>query len=309
MLEGFLPPINPKLVEEIAQKLNEDPERVSNNIKLLAEWIQYQQHLPKNYDPCILPSFLRGCKQNLDKAKKKIETFFIAKNTQLDIFGNISPTYEEDLSSYKYMDVAIIPELTPEGYRITIFTITNPNSSIYENFRALRYTSMLANMRTHHDIHQVAGEVIILDARLCVPNHVSKFLCNITRKYLDLVQTASPLMLKQIHIITTMGIVVKAVGIVKTFFKEKMRNRFYVWSNLDKLQDFIPLKCLPSDFGGELKTIKEYSDGCYKYVSNCDLFEKLDEMKLLGPIPKESTITFSNEDFGVDGSFRKLNVD
>lgn len=78
--------------------------------------------------------------------------------------------------------------------------------------------------------------------------------------------------------------------------------------NSSDLQKLIPASCLPSEYGGSLKSMKELCCHWRKYLmENQEFFRKLERNVPIGPIPKE--FTPDDNEFGVDGSFRKLSID
>lgn len=79
----------------------------------------------------------------------------------------------------------------------------------------------------------------------------------------------------------------------------------------ETLRKFIPLKCLPSDYGGPQESLNELNEKWKQlYVQEKDFFAELDVVKMRGEIPKKLLENFSDKDnFGVEGSFRQLNID
>jgi hypothetical protein len=80
-------------------------------------------------------------------------------------------------------------------------------------------------------------------------------------------------------------------------------------SSLESLYEFIPQKLLPKEYGGEAGTIAELSNELnQKLVAHRDFFLEdckfyVDESKRPGKPKNAATL------FGVEGSFRSLDVD
>lgn len=81
-----------------------------------------------------------------------------------------------------------------------------------------------------------------------------------------------------------------------------------VHKGLDSLLTHIEPKVLPSDYGGNLDSIKDYTRSWQEILQeNSDWFESQENVKISGTPPKRID-KFTNN-FGLEGSFRQLNID
>lgn len=77
----------PECLQKVAiEELNEDPERVAADIENLKTWINQQPHLTARTDDQFLLTFLRGSKFSLEKAKTKIDKFYMMRSKYPDLF-------------------------------------------------------------------------------------------------------------------------------------------------------------------------------------------------------------------------------
>lgn len=84
----------PEELQKIAEReLGEKPENIPKYLQLLRSWIEQQPHLNARLDEQFLVQYLRGCKYDLDKAKKKIDLFFTLK-TKFPKFANATDVNE-----------------------------------------------------------------------------------------------------------------------------------------------------------------------------------------------------------------------
>lgn len=80
----------PLELKKVAEKeLGEVPESISKDVEALRSWIQQQPHLNARLDNQFLIQYLRRCRYNLEKAKKKIHLFFTLK-TLFPEFSNVT---------------------------------------------------------------------------------------------------------------------------------------------------------------------------------------------------------------------------
>uniref|UniRef100_A0A1A9UI68 CRAL_TRIO_N domain-containing protein n=1 Tax=Glossina austeni TaxID=7395 RepID=A0A1A9UI68_GLOAU len=74
-------PLSENLERTAKEELNEVPERLAEEVRILKTWIEQQPLMDiwANTDDQLLIAFLRGCKHNLQKAKSKINSYFTWK--------------------------------------------------------------------------------------------------------------------------------------------------------------------------------------------------------------------------------------
>nr|XP_022903859.1 alpha-tocopherol transfer protein-like [Onthophagus taurus] len=285
----LIPP-NEEQKVKIRAALNENEDKLRINLKLLGEWIDSQSYLPKNYDKRILSAYIRGSKHILEDAKKKIEKYFISKTLHPDLFNKRVLTVEEDLKALNFMYSVTMPEITQEGYRITILKIFNNDIETFDPLKVLRLAALTCELRCHEE-NFLAGEIIVLDCEFATAAIGAKMIASQLKKVIVLVQEAFPVLVKQVHLITDQMIFVNSANLLKQFMKEKIRNR-----------------CLPKDFGGSQLSLRELNEKWKRIlVGYQELFEKIDGVVLEGPIPKNDCL--GSDDCCLEGSFRQLNFD
>lgn len=81
-------PLSEALQKVAIEELNEVPERLDEDIESIRSWIKKMPHLKSRDDDQFIVTFLRGCKFSLEKAKKKIESFYRARAETPEFFAN-----------------------------------------------------------------------------------------------------------------------------------------------------------------------------------------------------------------------------
>lgn len=81
-----LRPLTPALQKKAIDELNEVPARIAQDVAALRDWIAKQPHLKARTTDQFLVAFLRGCKFSLEKAKKKIDSFYTLRTLMPDLF-------------------------------------------------------------------------------------------------------------------------------------------------------------------------------------------------------------------------------
>lgn len=91
-------PLSPALSALAEKDLNETPERLVSDLKLLKEWIKQSPHLRVRTDDQFLVTFLRGCKFSMEKAKQKFDLYHTVRTFMPEVMMNRDPL-EERLQS------------------------------------------------------------------------------------------------------------------------------------------------------------------------------------------------------------------
>ncbi|XP_017785207.1 PREDICTED: alpha-tocopherol transfer protein-like [Nicrophorus vespilloides] len=294
--------------KKIQDQLGEVTERFEHNVKLLEEWMACQPHLPKNYDKRILPIFLRGSKHDMEKTKKKLESYFTVKAAIPALFSRRDPERKDILETIEYSDFVVMPKLTPEGYRVTISNLKTNDLSKFKIDILMARGALSACLRTAMET-PISGDVLIYDASNISAAHAAIFLTPTVRKCIIDGPEAYPNRLRQIHVINAHPIIDKVVSIIKTLIKEKIRQRFYVHSKPEMLLNYIPSECLPNEYGGSGGKLENLSKMTHNFaVKNAGWLKEQESAKLIGPLPDKYRY---DEDYGTgtEGSFRKLAID
>ncbi|KRT84721.1 CRAL-TRIO domain containing protein, partial [Oryctes borbonicus] len=226
-LSELLRPPNEEQRSVIRQALREDESRLISNVKLLENWITYQKHLPQNYDKRLLYAYTRGCKHDMEKAKKKIELFFAIKSTQHDLYADRKISVLGDLNPMNFAMIVTLPEYTPEGYRVTVLKITNSDLDVYDQKKLIRFGLLVGDFRAHFD-NLVGGEILIFDQGEMTAALISKSVTNTLKRPVQIMQDVYPSLIKQVHILTDRIFIERMFNVVKYFIKEKLRNRIHI---------------------------------------------------------------------------------
>ncbi|KAK9674755.1 CRAL/TRIO domain, partial [Popillia japonica] len=257
-------------------------------------------------DNC-LKQFLLWSKLDFDKAKKKFQRFCYNTTTHGEYFNDRNLATDYDLKCMEYSYIFPLPKSTPQGYKITItiHTITDPDRlSITE---LIRYFALMFDYIIHKDSIST-GSVLIFDLQYFKPHHYGKLFNLQFLKFLRFSEQNLPFMVKQVLVLNCHPLLEKGVNLCKSVVSEKISNRMVVSSNLQDLHKHIPLECMPMEYGGTSKRLDEFREDWRRLLMEEEKFlVELPKIKPTGPVPQE--VKDVSSEFGLDGSFRKLNID
>ncbi|CAG9784537.1 unnamed protein product [Diatraea saccharalis] len=301
------------LLEKAAKEINEDPRRVPSDIQGLRDWLAKQPHL-QSVQPTDqwLIAFLRGSKFSLERSKEKIDMYYTLRSLVPEFFSNrdpLDPKVQEILKLGTFLPLKkCTSEVDP---RTSIVRIGLLNPSQYHLSDILKVSLMVTEiLMLEDDNFTVSGEEVIVDMKNVGVAVLSQWTPAMAKKAISCFEKSLPVRVKSNHILNTPMGFEAAFTILKTFLGEKLKNRIQVHNqNYEELYKRIPKSILPIEYGGEDGSVEELANYWKtKVESYRDWFlneekAKSDESKRPGKPKTTSDL------FGVEGSFRKLEVD
>lgn len=293
--------------EELREPENEAD--IDRDIALIREWLQTQPHLPKDMDDGRLRTFLRGCKFSLEKVKTKLDMYYTMRNAVPEFFSDRDISKENLSMVFDYVHCPTLPGLTPNGRRITFIRAIDCDFQSHQVMDAMKVALMIGDVRLLEESVGIAGDIFILDAAVATPAHLAKFSPSIVKKFLIAVQEAYPVKVKEVHVINVSPIVDTIMNFVKPFLSEKIRSRITFHSDMESLYKVVPKELLPNEYGGKVGSIVDLTQEWKKKLGEYTAWFKEQEDKKADESLRPGAPKTSDDLFGVEGTFRQLNID
>ncbi|KPJ11745.1 Alpha-tocopherol transfer protein-like [Papilio machaon] len=306
-------PLPDVLQEKAKKEINENHRSVESDISALKTWLQKQPHL-HNINPSDqwLVAFLRGSKFSLERCKEKLDMYYTLRSVVPEFFSNrdpLDPKLQKILKLGSFLPLRECKET--DGPRICILRIGVYDPSKYNLSDLLKVAFMITEiMMLEDDNFTVSGEEVIVDIKNVGVNVLSQWTPALAKKVITCFEKALPVRLKSNHILNTPTGFEAAYSLFKAFLGEKLKKRIRVHNqDYEALYKEIPKRLLPKEYGGEEGELQELTDYWVKKVESYrDWFvnedkARSDESKRPGKPKTTSTL------FGVEGSFRQLEVD
>ncbi|RZC41489.1 CRAL TRIO domain containing protein [Asbolus verrucosus] len=260
---------SPELQIEIRKIINEDVNRKEQDLETIKEWLRKQPHLPNTWDEARLKSFLRGCNYSLERCKSKLDMYFTMRGLVPEIFSNRDIFRPEMQEIVKIADFVVMPNLTPDGKRVTIIAASKFDFDTPDIANFCKLVFMIGDVRLEVEKCGIAGDVYVLDADLDLPKHFLKVSLTMLKKFIICAQKAYPTKIKEIHIVNQTPLVDFAVATLKPFFKEKIRDRLHMHPDLETLHRFVPKEVLPEEYGGTAGKLEVFKAKWIKKLEEC----------------------------------------
>ncbi|XP_037941863.1 retinol-binding protein pinta-like [Teleopsis dalmanni] len=306
-----LRPLSEELQKAAIEQLNEVPERIPSDLEALKTWIKQQPYLNIRTDDQFLIAFLRGCKYSLEKAKAKIDKFYTLRTKYPDLFqcSDVdNPRFREIL---RLGVMNYLPKPTPDGQAIVIMRsgVYDANDyTIEEIFKTAQNVAQITLME--NDNANINGVIAIIDLSKATAAHFVQMSPGLMKKMTVFSEEAVPLRPKANHFFNTPSFFEPLFNMMKPMLSKKQQNRLFVHgNNLESLYASVPKESLPKDYGGESDSIEEITAYWDKKMDEYrDYFKEEINYGTNEKLRPGKPIDFDNL-FGMEGSFRKLNVD
>ncbi|XP_060533216.1 alpha-tocopherol transfer protein-like isoform X2 [Cylas formicarius] len=307
---SLLEPPTDSQTYNIALTINETSEdKLLHNEKLLYEWIESQKHFPKNIDKAFLRAFLRGSKHHLVKAKRKIEHHLSARYLFPEVYANRSPFTKDIIQAMDVVNMMYVPKLTDDGCRVAFFKLERCDPSEFHMLSQIKLFFMLYEVIILR-CYPACGDVAVFDAKKFGAAHLTKFTGPVFRTLDTLLRNAYAIRVKQIHVINAPPMIGRVLALIKPIMHHKVRNSVFVHKDPKDLLGILGADVTPCDYGGNLKSVRSIASDCYDFLAdNADWLEAQENVKITG-IPKKVERSFYfRDELGLEGSFRKLEID
>ncbi|XP_066978646.1 alpha-tocopherol transfer protein-like isoform X10 [Macrobrachium rosenbergii] len=303
--------LSPELIQRAKDELNEDPERRAADIQHIRDWLKKQPHIKARTDDWTILRFLRGCKFSLEKTKQKIDMFYTCKSMCPEWYTNRDPQDKRLRAILEMGGILPLPGVSVRGARPVIFRMGVPLDIDYTIDELTRANQNVIDVLFDEDeAIGIDGIEFIVDVKHMTLGHLAQLTPSYIKKAATVMQEGYPMRPKGLNYINTPAAFDTVFNIFKSFMKEKMKKRIHIHgSDLESLYKEVPRECLPVEYGGTNGTIEEIKDYWLKRVDARrdwlleDEKYGVDESKRPGK-PK-TTVDL----FGIEGSFRKLNID
>ncbi|GJQ86155.1 hypothetical protein Trydic_g13435 [Trypoxylus dichotomus] len=307
-------PLSKELQAKAAAELNEDPKRIEGDLKYLREWLSQQKHIRARTDDQWLITFLRGCKFSLEKTKEKLDMYYTMRTLVPEFFKDrdpFSPRIQQVLKTGILLPSKV--PISPDSPKMTLFRNGIQDPLKVTNQDVFKTNLMILDiLLMEDDQFVVCGMTGIQDMAGITMTHVTSSPLSIMKKAFTCFQDAYPIRPKDMHLYNIPSFFETIYAMIKPFMNEKMQKRLVVHpsAKIEEMYEFIPKRVLPSEYGGDAGPIQDLIDYWKKKVESYSEWFKEDEKKYgtdeaLRPGKPKTT----NELFGIEGSFRKLNVD
>ncbi|XP_058983560.1 alpha-tocopherol transfer protein-like [Musca domestica] len=292
-------------------ELGEVTSRVPEDLQALKDWIKKQPHLRARTDEQFLIQFLRGCKFSLEKAKEKIDNYYALKTKYPELL-RVTDVDDPDFRRFHNVgSYCVLPTpLHDNGPRILFNHYTyGPNDFSIE--QVLCYGVAVSDVLMVTDPQAcINGVFYVLDFAKATTSHVMSLTPNLVKKMIDYYVKTLPFRIKGICCINLAPYALHALKMLVEYAPEKIKNRvFLCGSDLSAIEEEIPKKYFPLEYGGENGSVNQLYVGFNKvWDDHREYFKENADYGTDEHLRVGKKMNFGG-DVAIGGSFRKIEVD
>lgn len=301
--------LSDELQKVAVEELNEVPANIDRDLDALRVWLAQMIHLKSRDDDQFLVTFLRGCKYSLEKAKKKIEMYYVARTITPEFFNNRDPS---DKFLQEIIKLGLIMPLpvdeSKSDPRIILTRLGGYDYAKYDFLSVMKVTYLMADWcMIHSDVTIISGHISIVDLRGCGLSLMTQITPTLIKKLSSLLEPF-PVRIKAIHLVHPPRGIETAFKLFMSVCHEKLRSRVFMHENFDELHKVVDKKHLPVEYGGTNKSLPEViNDWNEQLLKDREWF--LSDAQYRADNVNGSSATDKGSLFGAEGSFRSLNID
>lgn len=297
-------PLNSFSLKEALKK----SEVKESDIEILREWFLKQPHLPKT-DDIYLILFLHSNYYRLEPTKTTIENFYTIRTHVPEFFSNRDPFLKELREQCNVMLAISLKENSKQGNQIIFNAIMDPDPSHYLFNECTKLLFMISELSVLQK-GLTNGFDYIVDVKNVSLGHIGRMNLMGLKKILFYIQEAVPIRLKHIHILNHNAAVETLLNMCKPFMKKELFDMIRFHSSLKSLEEFMSLDLLPNEIGGKAGNMKDLQKNQLKIMDeNREWFLRTTQEWTVNESLRVGNPKTSSDLFGVEGSFKKLDID
>lgn len=286
---------------------------MASDIQAIKDWLVKQPHLQNiRNDDKFIQFFLRGCKYSIERTKEKLD-FFNSVRSALPEWFDDWDKIDGSIAILKAGASFTLNGFDKKGRRVFFWQMgkINPEEHKLEDLYRLHFILMEIIM-DEMDQSSVTGFITANNCKGATLSHVAMMSNPVTmKKSATVLQDAYPLRPKCMHMLNMPGLMDNILTMFKSFMNDKMKDRIqhYPMDDFSAFVEDCGIDVLPEELGGSNGKIQDHIDYTVNLIeSKRDWLKaqtafKADEAKRPGKPKNYSDI------FGMEGSFRQLNVD
>ncbi|XP_063696840.1 clavesin-1-like [Culicoides brevitarsis] len=293
-------------MEEMYQK---HPDLKPDDVKLVQKWLESQPHLPKITD-LEVANFLHANYFRVEATKNMIDNYYTYRTHLTNFFKNRDITGDDMVETHDVINFFLLPERTPDNHQIIIYRFkdTDPNRYSFVNFIKIIGFSIETELL---EKGPPDGFHLVLDVTGVKLGHITRANLSETKLSMLYLQEGLPIRIVGLHFINVIPFMDRLMALIRPFAKNDLAKKLYVHESVKGLHEFAPPEIFPRDYeGGKEISIDEMSEKYYQLlVQRREHFLEEEKTRRVNEKLRPTKSRIVNDYFGLEGTFKKLDID
>lgn len=272
--------LNESALKYAKEQLNETKLKRFESVREIQKWLEENPKINSNKNEEAILPFLRGCKYDMERTKKKIKNYYDMKRDVPEWFLNRNPMLDHLQELFK-LGILIPLEELHENKTVIIIRPAAHNPKIYKIDDFLKAGLMITDiLAISNELLQIYGVIAIFDLDNISFEHVRQLTPSVIKKTVNSWENyhCRP---KQLEFINAPFYINFVLKIFKSFMNEKMKQRIRVHPyGIEYASTIVPSDILPKEYGGKSQSIYTLSENwANKLIAYKDWFEAEEKFK------------------------------
>ncbi|XP_063389097.1 alpha-tocopherol transfer protein-like [Cydia fagiglandana] len=278
-------------------------------IDILEDWIQKQDHfVKKDFHRGYLERVIISTKGSIERAKTRVDKLCTMRAMWPHLFEKCHVKADFPKLHETYINLHM-PTLTEDNNRIYVAKLTAKSLTPDIFLEAYQHSVILSEYMKLHDYSH--GCHVIGDFR---DVNIMEMLSHINlmefRNVITLYLEGYGFGVKGIYVLSTSKLIYTFINMVKPLISAKIADRIRVLKDVESLQDYLPKRLLPEDYGGSQKSLLTLYDEWVEELSTEKHVAYTKDMRLA-----RTNEVFRRKDkcqdeyLGMSGTFKILSID
>ncbi|XP_026740674.1 clavesin-1-like [Trichoplusia ni] len=300
-------PVKPfPLEEEYKKNTKVTPE----DIRKLRQWLDTQPHLPAEHitDLDLILTF-HCVNRSAEVAKQVLDLHYTLKT----LFTSFFKDRKVDDKILKTMSTYALTPLETRAYDDSAIIYCglvdyDPKNFVFAD--AVRACLMVLDL-WQYSAGTWPGFVIVIDLDHATISHITRLDVQSVQQFLYFLQEAMLLKIKSLHFLNAPSFMDRLMMILRPFLKKELLEMLSIHQiGSTTIGKFFPIEALPKDAGGQYKTRQQCRDDVIeKFTSTKEFFVEENKKRVVEAKRPGKPKTISDIFGGVEGSFKKLDID
>lgn len=293
----------------VEKEYAKNPDISKDDIRKMREWLDTQPHLPAEHltDLDLLLTFF-CCEKSTEVSKQVLDLHYTLRTLFIPLFKDRAV----DQRILSLLNTALIAPLTMptiHGYRAVYCRLLDTDVRKFI-FPDLIRTFMMIFDLWQYEEGTWPGFVIMIDMDQTSIGHIARLDVMTVRQLLYFLQECMLIKLKEVHFLNAPPFMDKLMMLLKPFMKKALLDIICIHERGSQtLYKYVPLKSLPKEFGGEYKDHVTLRDEIIRRIEANKQFFKEENLRRVNETLRPGGKKTVEDLFGIQGSFKKLDID
>ncbi|XP_015585514.1 retinol-binding protein pinta [Cephus cinctus] len=267
-----------------AVNLNETDAVRELKIEEIRQWILRNKDLCARTDDFFILRFLRGCKFDVEKTKKKFCNYHELRARSPEWYSYRDPFLPELLELFDLGVFLPLRKVDSEGRMVILIRVAVHDPIKHKQANVFKAGKMILDVAIkQNEMVSLHGVKVVFDLNGVTLNHALQMPPSVVKRLVHSWQGCYPMRIQSMDFVNAPIYVNVVLNVFKQFMSHKLRKRIHIHNQgIKAIHKIVPTNILPIEYGGTdgtLQDLKEY--WTHVVQDNQDWFAEDEKYKMI----------------------------